>query len=128
MLLGCRPHFLGIDDGVGHRQIAEIGEAVKGKEVGVVGTASAAETIVAACANGGDDIVSFEQPIGVLKAVVSDLPFVDEEATDFPVAKVLGAHQGQRVARGRCFGFTCMAWHDRIGQGPVGPAPGIEAD
>src|ERR1035438_4828397 len=64
---------------------AELGEAVKGQEVGIVSVVGAALVIVKSRAAGGDDVLAIEQPVHVLEAVSRDVRMMEQDATHLPI-------------------------------------------
>lgn len=56
-----------------HREAAELCEAVKRQEVGIVSVVGVALPIVKRGAAGGDDVLAVEQPVHILKTV---LPYI----------------------------------------------------
>lgn len=54
---------------VGGDFLAEVFEAVEGEVVGVVGSLGAAEAVVVGGAGGDEQVVTFDDPVGVLERV-----------------------------------------------------------
>ena len=63
---------------------------MEGHQVGVMLVVGAAETIVKRCPRDGDEIVAFELPIHILKAMSGDLRMVQDNRPDGPATQIGG--------------------------------------
>ena len=83
---------------------AKILPAVEGEEVRVVVVVGTAESIVPGRAAHGDEVVTVEKPIDVLKPVLSGVGMVQEDCASFPSTKIRAANQGEGIADAGWFG------------------------
>ena len=108
-------------------QPAEVCEAVKGQEVGVVRIVGAALLIVEGGAASGDDVLPVKQPVHILEAVPGHVGVIEQDATHFPVQQV--GRGGERKGIADAAGVvSTITVENNAGQRPISLGLWIIAD